>query len=298
MLYFLTDSKKDAIPQSRKGARTVRLLNVRRNVRMYSPDLVKTAATWGSRTAPRSTPCPSNALYVSKEWERIAPLNLKLAPKYSEPFKKRMNMPPNFIPDSGPGYDPGSISQASSTSSYKSAVSSSNGIASTEFGHSLNSREGEDRFRSLTDLKWGEFESMGFSGLGDDKKLEFDLTESARQERSKKRQTLSWNDFSAAGFSRMDAPLSATLQFSSPVSNSITAWPSQKAEISKKLKKAEKSLPHFGWDTEPVVFNEEIIEEAFVDVFCDLIYGGGWMDNERYEEVERDSNWAMVSRMG
>lgn len=49
---------------------------------------------------------------------------------------------------------------------------------------SLGSREGEDRFRSLTDLKWGEFESMGFGGLGADgeaeRKLQFDLTESAR----------------------------------------------------------------------------------------------------------------------
>jgi hypothetical protein len=33
-------------------------------------------------------------------------------------------------------------------------------------------------------MKWGEFESMGFGGIGDgDKKLEFDLTESACQVR-------------------------------------------------------------------------------------------------------------------
>jgi hypothetical protein len=44
----------------------------------------------------------------------------------------------------------------------------------------LCNREGEDRFRSLTDLKWGEFESIGFNHLGDEKKLQFDLTESAR----------------------------------------------------------------------------------------------------------------------
>lgn len=40
--------------------------------------------------------------------------------------------------------------------------------------------------------------------------------------------------------------------------------------------------------------SEEVIEEAFLDVFCDLIYGGGWMDVERYEEVDRDCNWALV----
>ena len=26
---------------------------------------------------------------------------------------------------------------------------------------------------------------------------------------------------------------------------------------------------------------EAIIEEAFVDVFCDLVYGGGWIDMKR-----------------
>jgi hypothetical protein len=39
---------------------------------------------------------------------------------------------------------------------------------------------------------------------------------------------------------------------------------------------------------------EAIIEEAFIDVFCDLVYGGGWMDIER-EEVDRECNWALVS---
>lgn len=115
------------------------------------------------------------------------------------------------------------------------------------------------------------------------------------QERSVKRQTLSWNDFSSAGFSRSDGPLSATLQFSAPITKSVSAWPIQNAEMSKKLKKTQNSLPAFGWDTEPVVGSEEVIEEAFVDVFCDLVYGGGWMDLERYEELDRDCNWALVS---
>jgi len=28
---------------------------------------------------------------------------------------------------------------------------------------------------------------------------------------------------------------------------------------------------------------EVIIDDAFIDVFCDLVYGGGWMDIEREE---------------
>lgn len=116
-----------------------------------------------------------------------------------------------------------------------------------------------------------------------------------RQARAAKRATLSWQDFSSAGFSRMDQHLSATLQFSAPVANQITSWPAQSAEMHRKLKKTQKALPPFGWDTEPIMGGEELIEEAFLDVFCDLIYGGGWMDDERREETDRDCNWALVS---
>lgn len=63
----------------------------------------------------------------------------------------------------------------------------------------------------------------------------------------------------------------------------------------RKLKKTQKALPPFGWDTEPVLGGEEVVEESFVDVFCDLIYGGGWMDDERREDTDRECNWALVS---
>ena len=308
MLPFLENKK----PQPRRGSRTVRVVSVRRNVRMYSPDLVKTASTWAHRSPGTGV---NNGLANSKEWERIAPSTLKLQPRYSEAYKKRMDMPPNFHPDAAAGAILG-VNLASSTSSYKSDASSSTGTSTLPeadyFG--LGVRGNEDRFRSLTDLKWGEFESMGFSELGDNKKLQFDLTESARlvmsllifskllltfynpQERTAKRQSLSWNDFSSSGFSRMDAPLTATLQFSTPFANQISSWPSQSAGINKKIKKTQKSLPAFGWDTEPVMGAEEVIEEAFLDVFCDLIYGGGWMDLERGEMLDRDCNWALVSK--
>lgn len=115
------------------------------------------------------------------------------------------------------------------------------------------------------------------------------------QARAAKRATLTWQDFSSCGFSRTDAPLNATLQFSTPVTNTVNAWPTHSVEIHRKLKKTQKSLPSFGWDTEPVLGSEEVIEEAFVDVFCDLVYGGGWMDIERCEEIDRDCNWALVS---
>ncbi|KAG8215912.1 hypothetical protein J3R82DRAFT_7884 [Butyriboletus roseoflavus] len=105
---------------------------------------------------------------------------------------------------------------------------------------------------------------------------------------------MNWNDFSAIGFNRTDARLSATLQFSSPVVHSISSWPTQNASITKKLKKTQRALPPFGWDTEPVMGSEEMVEEAFMDVFCDLVYGGGWMDIERGEDTDRECNWALI----
>lgn len=69
--------------------------------------------------------------------------------------------------------------------------------------------------------------------------------------------------------------------------------PDNDKELSRKLKKAQKNMPAFGWETEPVMDGrEEIVEEGFIDVFCDLLYSGGWLD--RGEEVFRDCNWALV----
>ncbi|RDX50699.1 hypothetical protein OH76DRAFT_436054 [Lentinus brumalis] len=278
---------KNERPQPRRGARTVRVLNVRRNVRMYSPDLVKTSASWAHRPRGSVSNASERSFAGSKEWERIAPPTLKLPPRYSDAYKKRMDLPHNFHPDTGAG----SSTSSHPPSSLSSSVSSASSLTSTLF----DDKEGEERFRSLTDLKWGEFETMGFgSVVADEKKLQFDLTEGARAARAAKRATLNWQDFSSSGFSRSDAHLSATLQFSAPVANTINSWPTHQAEMHRKLKKTQKALPAFGWDTEPVLGGEEVMEEAFMDVFCDLIYGGGWMDDERREETDRECNWALV----
>lgn len=143
---------------------------------MYSPDLVKTAAGWAQR--PRLTAnVGERSLATSKEWSRVAPATLKLPPRYSENYKKRMDLPLNFHPDAGAGTNSVS-STASSTLSTTSTLFDDRDYFGLNGG--LTNREGEDRFRSLTDLKWGEFESMGFGVGTDEKKLQFDLTEGAR----------------------------------------------------------------------------------------------------------------------
>jgi hypothetical protein len=82
------------------------------------------------------------------------------------------------------------------------------------------------------------------------------------------------------------------LQFSTPLSSSIGTWSSQQADLHRKLKKTQKSLPAFGWDTSPVLGQEQVVEEGFIEVFTQLVYGGGWM--ERTETTFRDCNWALV----
>lgn len=257
------------IEKPRRGSKLKRLALVRRNVRLYSPDLVKNAASWS---------VPKGELQTSKEWNRIAPAFIKLQPRYSDDYRKYINVPPNFHPEMGPGSN---VSEGPNTPDDEKKEFSVLGIRDTE----------DERFRSLTDAKWGAFESFGFSDNSKNK-LAFDLTESARKSRTEKRETLSWNDFSSSGFTRTDEPLSATLEFSTPVTSSISSWESQSAEIHRKLKKAQKNLPPFGWDTTPVLGREEMIEEGFLEVFASLIYGSGWMD--RSETTFRDCNWALV----
>ncbi|KAG7087295.1 hypothetical protein E1B28_013273 [Marasmius oreades] len=329
----LSRKQQEVRPEPRKGARTIRVLSVKRNVRSYEKDLVKNSASWSKRAGflhgqPQASQTSlTGGLEASKEWERVAPLTRKGSgdrqpPKYSEAYKKRMNLPSSINPDLGLGVS--SISREAEFVYGLSPLSLNNpngNPATGTKGYSgggglgLGNSPGEDRFKSLTDLKWGEFESLGFGGLGTggagDKKLEFDLTEGARNARTTKRQTLGWDDFSTAGFSRNDEPLSTTLQFSSPINATIESWPKEREEIGKKLKKREKALPPFGWDTSPVVGGEEVIEEAFVDVFCDLIWGSGWgeglaglsglrnegvltKDGLKIQLEDRECNWALV----
>jgi hypothetical protein len=82
-----------------------------------------------------------------------------------------MVLPPSFHPYTGVASQNASI--ASSTTLGDSATD--------YFRLGKPAVAGEERFRSLTKLKWGEFEAAGFGGLeSNEKKLQFDLTESAR----------------------------------------------------------------------------------------------------------------------
>ncbi|KAJ7627265.1 hypothetical protein FB45DRAFT_795432 [Roridomyces roridus] len=311
------DNRLGKTPNPRRGAKIVRVVHVRRNVRSYSADLVKGGSTWAG--APGANTNSPNEWASSKAWRGILAGGTG-TPRFSDSYRKRLDLAPGVQPavassSSSSSYSsPGSPYGASLTSAPSAYTASSTSLVSSE----------ESTFKSLTDFKWGEFETLGFGSLGNEStnssggggaggietRLKFDLTENARAERMAKRETLSWNDFSSSGFSRGDAPLSATLQFSAPLpllsanSNSSSGSGSSgggglNPEMTKKLKKAHKALPAFGWDTAPVMGPEEVVEEAFVDVFCDLIWGGGWGERAAGvggagADIARECSWALV----
>jgi hypothetical protein len=159
--------------QSRRGACTEHVVSVRWNVRMYTPGLVKIAASWATRPLSGVTHLPT-PFAQSQDWDRVAPPTLKLTPRYADSFKRRMNLLPSFHPHTG---------IASSNASIASSMTVSTlGDSQTDyFGLGKPGVAGEERFRGLTELKWGEFETMGFGGLeSSNKKLQLDLTASAR----------------------------------------------------------------------------------------------------------------------
>jgi len=156
-----------------------------------------------------------------------------------------MDLPPNLHPHTG-------VVASSNASIASSITVSTLGDSPTDyFGLGKPAVAGEERFRSLTELKWGEFEAMGFGGLDPAKKLQFDLTEGAQavrldyrlcsvtnvhlpccsRERRSEQHSLG-PIFSSTGFTRTDAPLSTTLQFSTLV-NSISSWLEQQADITR-----------------------------------------------------------------
>jgi hypothetical protein len=95
-------------PQARRRARTTRVMCVRRNVRTCTPDLVRCGAAWASksRAAPvalgeASTSSSSvNGLVISKEWARATPE--RLAPRYSDASRKRLDLPSGVQPETNP----------------------------------------------------------------------------------------------------------------------------------------------------------------------------------------------------
>ena len=102
--------------QPRRGTCTIRVVSVRRNVRIYTPGIIKSATSWATRTADATGNSP-NVFTHSRDWERVAPPTLKLTPRYADSFKKRMDLPPNFHPHTGVASSNASVVSSATESS-------------------------------------------------------------------------------------------------------------------------------------------------------------------------------------
>ncbi|KAG9073683.1 hypothetical protein FS749_014793, partial [Ceratobasidium sp. UAMH 11750] len=252
----------------RRNVRSVRVAGVRRNVRLYSPDLVQSAAGWAGE----------GDLSGSTEWLRVVPKHSGLPARYTDAYRKRLDIS-MAAPD---------LRGASSDEVHGGWLS---GETSSWTAPATGAEDA--KYSSLTDMRWGEFEARGFGG-GEamEKRMEFNLAEGVRQTRSEKRAKMTWSDFSTTGFMRDDSPLSETMVFAKPSQNTIRTWPTTFKDIQQKPKKQQKDLPAFGWDTTPMADQKWVVEEAFLDCWADLIWSSGW--SEREERIYRDSNWALI----
>ncbi|KAG8859130.1 hypothetical protein FRB96_004700 [Tulasnella sp. 330] len=272
------------LEKPRRLSKLVRLASTRRYVRLYSQDLVRTAAGWGGE----------GDLSRRFEWRRMTTGGG--FPRYTDSYRRRLNIPAKYSPSiASVGTARSSLESAGHPSTI--STSTANGRSGT-FGASLdNGSDGglglrdTDHFRSLTDMQWGQFSEVGF-GSSDTKKLQFDLSEGARLARGQKRATMSWNDFSAVGFTREDVPLQDTLQFTPSLASPVHTLSSPGDDAHRKLRKNPKALPQFNWDTTPIAGQDWTVEEGFISCWADLLLSSDWSNNR--ERTFRDVNWALV----
>ena len=89
--------------------------HIRRNVRMYTADLVKSGASWVIPPPSGVTDAP-NPFARSRDRERVASPTLKLMPRNADIFKKHMDLPPNFHPHTGVASSNASIASSTTVS--------------------------------------------------------------------------------------------------------------------------------------------------------------------------------------
>lgn len=158
-------------------------------------------------------------------------------------------------------------------------------VFSSGYKHLLNIAGDESesdehqRFKTTTEKDWFSFASAGFQAAPKDK-LRFDLNESARQRhRGPQRGTRDWTDFSQAGFLGQDV-LDRDLSFDTTLSDSVSHLADEKTRWDKLMRKAEKGLPEFPYDTTPHEGRSILCDEYFFEAWADVLVSSGWLRDE------------------
>ncbi|PWN35766.1 uncharacterized protein FA14DRAFT_46690 [Meira miltonrushii] len=164
-----------------------------------------------------------------------------------------------------------------------------------------------EAYSSLADKAWEEFLHEGFSG-SDPNKLAFNLTESERKARMKGRKSLQWSQFEESGFNPADDGLNDVLAFDDLLEQDVKRWPEDRAELLDKIRKTNKAMPAFNYDTTPMVVSSPSMsgdpqgqwqekpisrmDDIFPEVYADILLGNGW--HNRDELTHRNANFAVV----
>lgn len=281
----------------RRAARVVKCEVATRSVRAYSRDLIVNAETW------------VDDMPGWPAWDRVTLKQRRgeaSRPKFSSSWRRKMAVKEQLPLPTSRGLDEKIVY----------------GAPAKQSGSGKPEEEGEvGKYASLAGKHWSAFEECGFDSaprqstvtssrskeegehVDINKRLQFDLNESAKQSVTERRQTMDWGQFADGGFTRTEPFLTASLTFSAPVQTSITEWPKERDELRRRLEKTQKEATPFNHDTTPRTgpaasyegadaSGRVYIEEAFIDCWADFMMGTGWMD--RAELTFKRSSWAII----
>lgn len=254
------------------SSKLVPVTQIERNVRLYTIDLVQSA-------------CEIDLAEACPEWRDCCDTYEAIGrdPQLSDKFRKLVNLRGGAIQGRKPG----------SSVSTPAAAEDDDAVAA---------------HGSLVSKRWDDFLSDGF-GAPDSSKLAFDLKESARRNRTVKRQSMQWTDFSKDGFHASDSDaLADALSFDESLKHDVQNWPSERDQLHAKLKARQDKLPPFHYDTTPRLLASPSLagtpqgkldahpisrmDETFADVWADFLLGSGW--SNRDELTHRNANFVVV----
>lgn len=252
-----------SLTSTHPSARLESVARFRRNVRFYNKNLIQNASKWEVKG--------------SKTWQRL------LSDHHSSP---------NMM-DSASSNSNNKPHKPIFTKSYKHLLNIS---AEQELEGSDDPERNEidletQRFKSLVEKQWSGFISKGFEGgvTETEKKLEFDLDESEKQQRRQRRETMDWDSFAGSGFAGRETYTAKELLFNTQVSNKVTNWPTEEKDLSKKLSKTNKILPPFPYDIEPIEISPILVDDNFFEAWVDALIASGWTRDEL-----KEVSWVLV----
>ncbi|GAA5846946.1 hypothetical protein JCM3766R1_004024 [Sporobolomyces carnicolor] len=187
-------------------------------------------------------------------------------------------------------------SLASSTSSN----SSPHPVYSSAYRHLLNIRTNpgldddleddfdQGRYKTRVDKEWSKFGELGFSDV-DEKKLEFDLTESERAVPTTPKKPIDWDTFEMSGFAGRELFAPNDLVFQQTLSQRVNTYPTTSKSLNDRLRATEKQLPAFPYDTSPHEEPRIAVDSLFFEAWADVLVGGGWARDEL-----KESSFALI----